>query len=80
MVKVRLALLPAVIAVKDAEPLLIVIPVVVQVKVAEPAGELAPPELFKGMLKVAVSPGSSLPLLFPVGSLIAISPKDSAGA
>jgi len=59
---------------------LIVIPVVVEVKEADPARELAPPELFKGMLKVAVSPGSRLPLLFPVGSLIVIFPKARAGA
>ena len=60
MLKLRLALPPAEIAAKFAVPVLMVIPGVAQDRVAVPEGLEAPPVLFKGIVTVTVSPGSSL--------------------
>lgn len=71
----------AAIALKVAVPVFTVMPKLGLVSVAEPAKEAAAPVLFRGMLIVTVSPGSSLPLLLPgAGSLMFIFPKAKAGA
>ncbi len=78
--KLRMVLPPAEIVEKAVSPFKIVMPGVGLFSVPVPEIDAAKPLLLSTMVRVAVSPGSSIPLLFPLASDTVILPKTRAGA